>query len=364
MKILHYINNLGSGGAEKILTDILPLMIEQSHDVSLVICNDKANVKHFENILINANVKLIKFQTSFYNPFQIFKLIKFINSNKFDIVHAHLFPSQYWLAFASFFLNKKTKLIKTEHSTYNRRRSKALYSIVEKIVYNRYHKIICITQEVENNLKNWLGLKDKIITINNGVNLAQISLEKNKKIVDINFSNTINLLMVARFDFAAKDHITLVNSMQLLPNNYKLFFAGEGPNKHNVEQYVFEKELQKKIVFLGMRNDVYALMNNVDLNVLATRYEGLSGVTLESLASGKPFIGADVSGVNNVVPNSDFLFPAQNAEALSKKILEITSNKEKTEKMIDTALKFVKNYDTSIMIKQYLEVYNETVNIS
>lgn len=364
MKILHYINNLGSGGAEKLLTDILPLMVEQGHTVSLVICNDKANVKHFENILINANVKLIKFQTSFYNPFQIFKLIKFINSNKFDIVHAHLFPSQYWLAFASFFLNKKTKLIKTEHSTHNRRRNKAIYSFVEKIIYNRYNKIICITDEVNFKLTSWLGLENKAITINNGVNLSQIEKEKNKPVEDIDFSDTKNLLMVARFDYVAKDHTTLVNAINSLPNNYKLFLAGEGPNIHNIKNYVNEKKLENRIVFLGMRNDVYTLMNKVDLNILSTRYEGLSGVTLESLASGKPFIGTDVSGVNNVVPNSDFLFPAQNAEALSKKILEITSNKEKTEKMIDTALKFVKNYDTSIMIKQYLEVYNETVNIS
>ncbi len=68
MKILHYINNLGSGGAEKLLTGILPLMKANGHDVHLLYANNKANTKNYEPLLNNAGIKIKNLDVSFYNP--------------------------------------------------------------------------------------------------------------------------------------------------------------------------------------------------------------------------------------------------------------------------------------------------------
>jgi glycosyltransferase involved in cell wall biosynthesis len=361
MKIVHYINNLGSGGAEKLLTDILPMMKDKGHHVELIISNGNVNIKKYEDLLNENNITLINFNVSFYNPIQLFKLINYVSKNKPDIFHAHIFPTQYWLALASFFFSRKTKLIKTEHNVHNNRRNKKVNKIIEKIIYKRYKRVIAITQEVKESLQKWIDDVTVIKIVYNGVNLKQINREK-VKTIEFDLTNTINLFMVARFDFNAKDHFSLIEALFLLPKEYKLFLAGEGPNLINVKEQVNNLDLNERVVFLGLRSDVYAIMSKVDLNILSTNYEGLSGVALESLASGKPFIGSDVPGVNTIVPNADFLFPPKSPKILANKIIEVTTNKELSQNMVVLSLKYVEGYDTSVMLKGYLKIYDEVLN--
>lgn len=360
MKILHYINNLGSGGAEKLLTDILPLIKKEGHDVEALISNSKLNISKYEAILNSFDIKIIKFNTSFYNPYQIILLIKLIRKKKYDIVHAHLFPSQYWLAFASLFINRKTKFIKTEHSVHNERKNYKLLRFIEEFIYNRYSKIIAISDQVKENLKHWLHNTAKIEVIQNGVNIKQIK-EAQTLEPTLFSSYNVNLLMVGRFDGSQKDQSTLIKSLILLPKHFYLYFAGEGPFMVESKKMVKKLDLLDRVHFLGMRQDVYSLMKQVDLNILSTNSEGLSGVALESLASGKPFIGSDVVGVNNVVPDDKFLFPKGNPRILSLKIEEITSNKTLQELMIKQALEHVSKFDISIMVQKHLDLYRKTL---
>ena len=76
MKILHYINNLGSGGAEKLLTDIIPEMEKQGNTVHVLIANGNQNFQKYVELLNNKNIEVNEIGTSFYNPFQIISLIK------------------------------------------------------------------------------------------------------------------------------------------------------------------------------------------------------------------------------------------------------------------------------------------------
>lgn len=365
MKILHYINNLGSGGAEKLLTDILPLMNERRNEIHLIFCNDKRNVEGFSRILDEAGIKITNFNTSFYNPFQVFKLIRIVRKEKFDIVHAHLFPTQYWLGLASYFFSKKTVLIKTEHSVFNERKDYAVLRPVEKVIYGRYRKIIGITEQVSDNLKNWLNIDQKIVTINNGVNLKQIreaNLEVPNERPGFMDKEYFNILMVGRFDKDdQKDQTSLVMALKILPETFCLYLAGEGHKFEEVKQLANSLNLGKRVHFLGFRNDVYKLMKLVNLNVLSTNHEGLSGVTLENLASGIPFIGTDAVGVNNVVPDSTFLFPKKDPEALAAKILSVRNNVDLQKKMVEKALAHVNQYDIKIMVDKYLNLYETAI---
>ncbi len=219
-----------------------------------------------------------------------------MKKEQYDIVHAHLFPTQYWLAFAAFFKPQKTRLVKTEHNVFNHRRKYLILSIMEKIVYNRYSKIIAITDEVKLKLASWLKNENKIIVINNGICLQFSNNESNETRYNFIDDSKINLLMTARFSGIAKDQNTLIRAIELLPENYQVYFAGEGLLLEKSKELAKELQIENRVHFLGMRTDARNLMKRVDLNVLSTNYEGLPGAALEALASGKPFIGSDVRG--------------------------------------------------------------------
>ncbi len=362
MKILHYINNLGSGGAEKLLTDILPIMKDKGHEVGIILINGDKNVPKYDEIMREYEIPVFNLDTLYYNPLQIFKLISIIKKEKPDIVHAHLFPSQYWLSIASIFIDKKIDLIKTEHNVHNRRMDYKFLNPIEKFIYEKYSKIIGITTQVTTSLSKWIGNEHKIVTIENGVNLGQVRKGKNLPL-HLNLKNeNFNILMVGRFDGSQKDQKSLIESLKYLPSHVHLYFAGEGESLHNMQNFAASNNLTDRVHFLGLRQDVYTLMSHVDLNVLSTNHEGLSGVALESMASGKPFIGSNVKGVNNIVPNSDFLFPAKNSRQLADKILKVIEDKQFRDKLVQEAENHISNFDITHMTNRYLNLYEMTRN--
>lgn len=364
MKILHYINNLGSGGAEKLLSDILPLMKEKGHEVSLLLSSSEKNVEKFEHAIRKANIPIINLKRNVFDIIQIPEIIRLIRREKYDVVHAHLFPTQYWLAIASFFVPKKTIFIKTEHSVYNSRNRRAYLKGFERFIYSRYKSIIAITEMVNVVFTNWLQ-HPNIVTINNGVNLSEIRAQQ--QIFDDGDYEYIekskfNILMVGRFDFIAKDQLTLLKALALLDDDVCLYFAGEGPNCDNIINEAIKLKIENRCFFLGLRQDVYKLMSLVDLNVLSTRKEGLSGVALESLASGKPFIGSDVEGVNDIVPDSGFLFEAGDEYSLASKITKIKTDSNYRNNLISKGLAHVQKFDIQIMVDKYLNLYKISLN--
>lgn len=365
MKILHVINNLATAGAEKLLTEMLPEMTGLGVNAHVMISNNINNSKLFEDRLQKAGVKILNLNKNFYNPFQIIDIARLINKGRYDIIHAHLFPSQYWLALASFLTKHKAYYVKTEHSVFNERKAFAILKPLEIFIYNRYHSIIGITDQVTENLQSWLGRTKGFTTIHNGVNLREIKEAQNqvdrlkyKFLEPLNY----NILMVGRFDGVHKDQTTLIKALVKLDKRFIVYFAGDGPYKDAVLLLAKELGVEERVHFLGIRNDVYALMHLVDLNVLCSKQEGLSGVTLESLASGRPFIGSDVSGIQEVVPSHDYLFPPENPDALSDKIREISSNKALEKYLISEAHSHIKKYDISHMIQSYMTIYRSILN--
>lgn len=363
MKILHYINNLAPGGAEKLLTDILPLFQRKGLEIHIAYSNNRKNLNRYNEIIERNGIIIHNFKMSIYNPLQVFKLIRLLKNEKYDIVHAHLFPTQYWLAFASLRISYKTRFIKTEHSIINRRRKIRILRPLEKWIYRRYNVIIAITCNVKKNLDSWLDKTANIVVINNGVNLREIELiirnihSTNITIFD---SHRYNILMAGRFNYE-KDQCSLIKALSLLPEHYWLFLAGGG-NPVKMKHLVAELNLLKRVHFLGIREDIYKLMSLADLNVLSTNHEGLSGVALESMASGRPFIGTDVMGVNDIVPDNQFLFPRNDPWSLAAKIKEVSKNKLLEKHLIESGLEHVKKFDMNIMVDNYLVVYQSTFN--
>jgi glycosyltransferase involved in cell wall biosynthesis len=151
----------------------------------------------------------------------------------------------------------------------------------------------------------------------------------------------------------------LLNAVKKLKNSdIKLLFAGEGRTQIEVKRYALANGLGKQCFFLGVRNDIRSLMKSVDLNVLSTEYEGLSGVTIESLVANKPFIGTDVPGVKEIVGDDFGLVKFQDVENLAKKINSLLFDVEKIRQNTNLNSIKVKKFDIDTMLKEHLLLYS------
>ena len=335
MKILHLINNLGSGGAEKLLEDLIPLMNRvEDIEVDILLLTDKNNVFYDTLVRKGVNVDVIKYR-NMYDPRNIFEIRKYIIDGRYDIVHSHIFPTQYWVALSRLFIrNKKVKFITTEHSTHNRRREKFYFRPIDKYIYSKYDSIISITEKTRDNLISWIDPKrkkiDKYFVVENGVDIEKIKealpYKKSELIQGIS-ENAKLICMVGRFS-EAKDQPTLIRAVSKLSEDIHLVLVGEGLTLDSNKKLAIELNLSDRVHFLGFRHDIPRILKTVDIVVLSSYWEGLSLSSIEGMASRRPFVASKVPGLEEVVKDIGLLFDQGDDESLAgiiKNLLDDTS---------------------------------------
>ena len=357
MKVLHVITSLHIGGAERLLTDIVPMMRRRGHQVD-VLTFDGDNT-FFKQKLQSEGVKVMEFgkKCNVYNPFFIFYLYQF--RNKYDIIHAHLTSPQLFTAIAC---RGKASLVTTEHNTFNRRRTKKWYRIFDRWMYNRYKYVISISQETEQNLKNYLGNSSScFITINNGIDVEAFSKAKPLEASIKATSKTI-ITMVAAFR-EQKDQKTLVRALKYLDTNkYEIWLVGDGDTRQEVENYTTELCLTNNIRFWGNRADVSSILKASDVVVMSSKWEGFGLSIVEGMAAGKPVIVSNVDGLSQVVGDAGLFFEVGHAEQLAKEIQRLASDNFLYSIMAKKSQLRAQKFDIKQMVNKYLDVYNICTN--
>lgn len=364
MKVLQLINNLGSGGAEKLVSQLSTYFCEQSVETDVFLLTDHNNV--YEENLKSSNVRV--FVSKYHNLYDIrniFEIKKQIDRYHYDVVHIHLFPSLYWAALAKNFLkNKLVKYVFTEHNTHNRRRKK-IYYWIEKFIYSKYDRIISISEQTQENLiqslKPALNEQEKFRVIMNGIDVQNIQEAQAYRKCDIDkrFSeNTFLIAMVARFS-EQKDHATLLRAMTILPNDCHLLLIGEGPLMEKNKCLVQELQLEERVHFLGFRKDVYRILKTVDVSVLSSYWEGFGLVSAESMACGTPVFVSAVEGLMQVVNHDALQFEQGNSKLLADKLLHYFQSESFRQEMKSYSIGRAKCFDIHRMYEQYLDVYDK-----
>lgn len=354
MKILYVINTLDIGGAEKLLVDIIEKLDDLNYEIGVYFLNLENTF--LLNRLMNTKVCIYKSRISFYSPVHIYNIVKYVK--KYDIIHANLFPSLYWVALARVFLDSKVKLVYTEHSTYNKRRDKRFFAYVERFIYSRYDKIIAISPQVRESLISWVGLSQKIEMIENAIDVHKYrnSFSHNKTIFKIQ-NDSIVILMSARFTMA-KDQATLIKAFALLKqNNVVLVLVGEGPLKKDCIALTSQLGLLDSVFFLGAREDIPPIIQMSDICVLSSHWEGFGLVAVEYMAAGKPVIASDVPGLNDVVRGAGILFEAGNVHDLFIKLQSLIVNADYRREVSRRCEKRSMQYDISRLVDSYVNLY-------
>lgn len=353
MKILHVITSLHTGGAETLLVNIIPRLTALGHKVDIAVFNgaDTPLMERLEKE--SPECKIYKLGHSYYNPLYIVKLIGIMR--KYDIVHTHNSSPQLFAAIANVFCHRR--LVTTEHNTNNRKRNNKFLTAIDKWMYTKYGKIICISDQAEENLKEYLDnieYKSNICTIYNGIDIATFHQATPLK---EHLSTKFVIAMVAAFR-PQKDQDTLVRMMKLLPNeSYELWLVGDGERRDLIEKEVKRQRLQNVIKFWGLRTDIPQILKTADVVVMSSHYEGLSLSNIEGMAVGKPFVASDVEGIHEVTDGYGILFPHEDAEALATIIQHLHDDRNYYQEIADKCYERAKQYDIKKMIDAYEIIY-------
>lgn len=356
MKIIHVINSLGGGGAESLLIEIATLQKQLRHDVAIITLNNYDD-KHSLKAQVN-NIQVINLDTLSRSFLCIPRLRKQFKQLNPDIIHTHLFPTQYHVALATIGLNYK--LITTEHATHNKRIDNRLFYLIEKQIYSKYNHIITISKKTYLRYTTYLpNLKNKISLIENGVNLNKFKPQEINKSYLNTASNKFIVTMIARFQYP-KDQTTLIQAIALLPDNFELVLVGQGELLEKNQTLTQKLNITNRVYFLGFRNDITNIINASDVIVLSSHWEGLSMSLVEAMACKKPVIGSNVIGVNNILDGYGVLFEQGDYTTLAEQIKNLHDNQEYYHAVAEKCYQRAQDFDINITVKKYLELYENS----
>lgn len=361
MRILHVINSLSSGGAEKLVFEITQKMSSKDVHIEVLTLTNKKDVYTDELRKLGFVVHTLSSSRSLYNFFAItFLLIRFFRSHSYDLVHVHPFPSFYYISILKRYKIIKCSVIFHEHNTTNNRMDKAYFKRIDEFMYQPYKKIVCISPAVKDALlRHYSICEGKLVVINNGIDLSLCNESKSidrKQINPTIKDKDILLIMVARFN-KQKDHVTLLKAMKLLPEDYKLLLLGEGETENNIKLLSDSLELQNRVFFLGYKHNVYDYIKTSDIFVLSSIFEGFGLVCVEAMACGVPVIVSNVPGMSSVVGEVGMTFTVGNEMELCSRINELWKNQTLYRQKSKMGLDRSKLFSLQAMIEKLHELY-------
>ena len=322
MRVLHVINHLEYGGAERLLFNFILHAKEHYPQLEMEVCvllkeGSLGNQLRQKGIIVhNLNVEKWNFVQAIY------RLYKIIKRGRYDIIHVHLFPPLYYVRLTRLLLGYPTYVF-TEHSTSNRRRKNSLLRFVEHFIYRGYDAIVANSSETKQSLCFWLPkLEGKIFVIENGVPKPQTQK------LCYQLANPPLLLVIARLTFDKGVDIA-IDAVRILLNEgvpVRLTIVGDGTERQKLENMARGLPIK----FLGFQEATEAYMVNHDILIIPSRREGFGLTAVEGLLVGIPIIAASVDFLKRNIKHRvhGLLFEPGNPKDLADKIKEMLSSKE------------------------------------
>ena len=348
LKILFMIPNLGHGGAEKVLVNLVNHMDQTKFDITVMTLYDEGVNKEF----LNSQVKYFScFKKSFKGVAHLLKLLSpeklysWLIKEHYDIVISYLEGQT--ARIISGCQDSKTKMVSWIHVEQHtaQRAARTFRSIKEmRESYLRYDKIVCVSEYVKDDFTSIVPIKNTMILYNT-VESNQIRALSNENVESGLFSiDEVKLCGIGTLKKSKGfDRLVRIHS-RLRKEGYPVhtYILGEGPEEIKLLKMVEEDSIRDTVTFLGYKKNPYKYVKRCDLFVCTSFAEGFSTAATEALIVGTPVCTVEVSGMKEMLgSNNEFGIVTENdEEALYQSI----------KKLLDDSL-LLKHYKKQSLIR-------------
>lgn len=358
-KVLFFIPNLSVGGAEKVLVNLVNNMDRKKFDITVqTLFAGGVN----EQFLKKDITYKCCFKKTFRGNSQLLKLFRaetlykrFIKDD-YDIIISYLEgPTARIVAGCSDQNTKKVCWIHIQQET-KEIFSYAFKSYEEAIkCYNKFDKIICVSQYVQDNFKkmsNYSGKTEVLYNTNETRDIIRLSQEPLDHPMD---DSSVKLCVVGKLKKNKGIERLMHIHKRLNDNGYRVhfYFLGDGDMKEFIKDYAASNGLSEKTTLLGYQTNPYAYIKNCDMLVCGSFAEGFSTAATEALIVGTPVCTVEVSGMKEMLgAHNEYGVVTENSEdALYEGIKILLDNPEQLEHYKQQAEIRGKNFSTENTVR-------------
>lgn len=313
MKVLQVIDQLGVGGAERVVIDLSNILHNNSINVSFLVLLRKTN----QDILLNKNIpKFYLKRKSKFSVKYLFRLSKILKN--YDIIHVHMRHTFRYVQLASKLFGINSKVILHDHS------SKTNIEFNVPFLLNSFLKPKYYIS-VSNELTNWCKNKLKLNNSNNIFLLSNIVVKqivnepvnRNGWVVVGNIKPSKNQLFAVNLAAKCNKKLTIIGKIQ----DQKYY--------DRITEVIKVNKQEQKINFIHNENNTQQLMNQFELGLMTSTSESGPLVLIEYLAQSLPFMSYNTGEVSSILSNNipEFFINSFDLALWKSKIDNLPENK-------------------------------------
>ena len=354
MKILQVIPYFCFGGAETMCENLTYALKQKGHAVTVVsLYNEHTSIS---DRMEAAGVRILYLDKKLgLDISMVPKLRRIIRREKPDVVHTHLDVIKYAVPAAR--LAGVKACVHTVHSVAYKEAEGTAQKIINKTFYKLGWSVpVALSPEVQDTIASFYGMDaKKIPVIYNGIDLSICMPKK-----EYGSGDTVKLVHVGRFD-VPKNHAGLLKAFQKLHGTYpqcRLVLVGDGDLREDMEKLAQELEISDVVHFAGMQSNVHPYLQDADIFVLPSSYEGIPMTIIEAMGTGLPIVATAVGGVPDMLKDeeSGLLVPCE-PDAVCDACARLVEDRQLRQRLGQAALQDSLRFSAEHMAEQYIQEY-------
>lgn len=352
IKVAFFIQDLHTGGAERLLLDLIANLDTERFEILLITLHNKGE-------LFSRLPAAIHKTYCTANPITLYRILK---QEQPDVFHSHLWRGDL-LGIPIARLAGVKRIVSTRHNVNYFHGAKTILVPWDVLAMRMAHKVIAVSKATRDVYqRNPLYKKISFDVIPNGVALQRFSRCLPKS---AGGNSPIHILTVANLRHK-KGHAFFLNILKRLNDvDFVWHIVGDGPEKQRLQQQAEQLGIAEKIQFHGIQEDTVPFYEQADAFALPSLWEGLPLVLIEAMVAGVPVMASDIEAVREILEDGkngllfDIHEPDESAEKLRGFITEIQRNHPKRQAVIERAQQTASHYSIQTMAQRYMNLYSD-----
>lgn len=361
-KIAFIVSTLSSGGAERVISNLSNVLIENFEIVIITFIKSEP----FYNL--DNRIKVISCKDEIRQSKSIFQSIR-LNYILTKRIYRILKKEQVHLAIgfitsANILTTIASKIqgipcVISERNNPLVEDVPRLWKILRSIIYPLTDTLVVQTEGVKKIYGKSIK-SDKLIILPNPIS-SNLSILRDETVIKENI-----ILTVGRLD-ENKGHEIIIKAFSFInPENWKLLIIGDGEKKQELIALINSLNLSSKIKILSKVKQIENYYNISSIFVFASKSEGFPNALLEAMHFGLPCISFDCNfGPSDLIDDgiNGYLIPINQELVFRERLTQLINSKELRLNFSQESKTSTEMYKSDVAVDQWKELINSFVSI-
>lgn len=365
MNITHVVENLGRGGLERMVLELVKLQHRQGHRCQ-VICLFERGALACELDELGIQVIACEKRPGF-DLRALTRARRLVRSHATEILHTHNAVAHYQAVLATVGLGVRY-VVNTRHGMGGKQRSGRREWLYRRALLCTNTVVTVCEAARRDAIAREIVPQAKAVVVPNGIRVTSFHpaspLMHTRLLQMLQRPASSRVIgTVGRLNWA-KDQMSLIKAFRIVHEQHPetvLVLVGDGELRGELEQCARDESVASAVHFLGDRNDVHTLLQGFDLFALSSVSEGYSMALLEACAVALPIVATDVGGNGEIVHDGSNgrLVPASDPRLLADALLALLRDPQHMAVLSQTARTWVEQHGSlEAMAARYQQLYD------